>query len=305
MNRPAATCARRHPGSAVAWSAALAVILFAAGATTPAFAGLGKLVKDRATQALQKPAAAAARPADDVEFTDELLELNDARVTGVLAALKAGRAATPDRAAMLASRTRMQDEIGALSEKHGRAMDAAQDRRNRSADCWSEQLGRLTSAREKTLQEQMMSDPAARNRMLGLATRLAQAQANGDTAAVRALQTELLGQAAATHADSLLVKQRCGEPVPVHPMQVRIDSLQAAVSNIDHRLHDADEAALDAQIKASGQNGPQLAMSKERILMYLAAVKSKQAPRGFTAAELKTLDARRSELLAAFAPYMD
>ena len=289
--------------------ARFAVTLFAAGvscAATLAHAGIGTLVKQRAAETLSKPASApAVSTGEHVTFTDELVELTDARVVALLAGIKAGRAAMPDRAALAGRRKGLQADFDALRAQYGDAVDLAARKQHDAESCWRSALNKLGRTHEESMQQQMMSDPAARGRLMQIAQRMAQAQAAHDTAGARKAQEELMGLAGATHADSVSTKQQCGAIPPPHPMAARLDSLAAAVRNVDQSLREGDDKALAAQQEASGQSGPALATSKERVLLYLDAIRSRRAAHGFSDTELKALDAHRAELQAAFAAYMD
>lgn len=285
------------------------VLLFAAAISIApvAQAGLGDLVKsakDKAAKVTGKKSSTSATTASDapVEYDDQTLELTDARVVAFLAGHQATEAARAKAAPLYTQRQKLQDEINALQDAHGKAISVVENQRNDALTCWSEVLGAAQDRRSNEMQEKMMADPVLRGKFMAMAQRMGAAQASGDTLALRAIQQEMLAMAGPSRADTLAAQQKCGAMPAPHPMQVRIDGLQDQSSTIGGRIRAIEDEAVPAQAKASGMDGAQFAMARERIEMYLSRARAKQQQVGLSAAELQALTAHHDALEAALNP---
>ncbi len=282
----------------------LACLIVALVAAPPAQAGLGSVIKSATTKAAKKvgqrvepTTAAPSAPGAPPTFDETLLELNAGQLDHVLAGFKAARGANQGRGELVARKAKLQDEAGALSEKFGPAIDAAQRKHNDAERCWREELDQRQEANQKAIEQKMRSDPAMQQKMMAMATQLGQAQARGDTAAMLRIQAEF-GLSGLTHADTLAAQQKCGAMPPLHPAQAQIESLQDQVRKVDADLRAMDGKSMAAQTKASGLTAAQFAMARERIEMYLAAAKGSPRPGGFSESELAALGAHQDELAA-------
>lgn len=305
------TAARRFPFRSIRFALALAALALACAAAPPVHAGLGDLVKkakDKATQAVVgNPAGttASAGASAPPEFTDELLELTEPRLGQVMKGLEAGNEVLASRGPLVDKRNRLQNEAGALLDQHGKAMDAAREKHDAAERCWSEFLGERKSERNEQMQKTMMNDPVMREKMMALAMEMAEAQAAGDTAAMRKLQRQAEALSGPTREDSLAARQKCGAVPPPHPMDVKVQALQREAAAVEEQIRRNDEQSVAAQAKASGLEPAQFAMARERLIMWLAAIRSAKGatPRGFSAGELVAFDARRAEIEAALAAW--
>lgn len=300
------------PRSARSWSSAVVVALLLAAAAvalapSAARAGLGDLAKKRAAQALgnrtgqTNPASSGSGP----QFDETMLELNAARIESVIKAVRAGESAVGDRAPLVARRKKLQDQMDAINDKYSTPIAQSRERHDAAEDCWETELHAKTRARQKEMEKRAQSDPAMQAHLMMLAQRMAQAQAAGDSVALVAAQTEMMNMAGASHEDSVAAKQKCGAVPPLHPMAAQLDSLSDVQQDVDQRLREMDEKSMSAQVNASGMTESQLAMAKERILLYLEAARSNQPPRGFSGNEQKALDSHRSDLQATMGKYLD
>ena len=296
---------------------ALLLLALAAGllaAASPARAGFGDLAKkakEKAAQAAagklggKAPAASGSAAEDVVEFTDDVLELNPARIDQVLKGLRAGGDVLAGRAALVTRRDQLQNEAGKIADQYGTAMDAARQKRDKVESCWRDVLHDRSEAREAEMQKKMMSDPAMREKLMELGLEMADAQARGDSAGVAAAQRKLEAFAGATHADTVAATTQCGALPPLHPMDVKLSGLQKQAADVDDQIRRNDQKSVAAQVEASGLTEAQFAMARERLLMWYSAVRAKQNPRGFTPSERSALDARRGDLEPALAPWAD
>lgn len=301
--------ARRLPSRPARFALLLGAFALAGLAAPPAHAGFGDLVKkakDKAAQAVAGKTTTGTSqpgPASPPEFTDELLELTEPRLGQVLKGVEAGNRVLASRAPLVAKRDQLQNEAGAIVEQHGKAIDAAHEKHEAADRCWSDVLGERKSARDEQMQQSMMNDPVLREKMMALAMRMAEAQAARDTAAMRKLQDEARGMSGPTREDSLAARQKCGAMPPLHPMELKIQALRRDAAALDEQIRANDQASVEAQVKASGLEPEQFAMARERLIMWVAAIRSKGTPRGFSEGELAAFDARRAEIETALAAW--
>lgn len=277
----------------------------------PAHAGFGDLVKkakEKATQAAVGKATGTNAPASGDAgappvFDDLVLELTEPRLGAVLKGLEAGNRVLAGRAPLVRKRDALNDEAAALMNQHGTAMDAARAKHDDAERCWREVLDERTSARRDEMQQQMMNDPVLREKMMALAMEMAEAQAAGDTAAALRLQREAEALTGPTREDSLAAKAKCGAVPPLHPMDLKVRALQRDAAAVEEKLRDNDQQSVDAQVKASALEPGQFAMARERLLMWLEAVRAKRTPRGFSEGERTAFEARRAEIETALAAW--
>lgn len=301
----------RPPSPIRALPFALLLAAFSLAALAPpAHAGLGDLVKkakDKAAQAVSNKATGktAASGGGTVEFTDELLELNGERLDQVLKGLEAGDQVLAGRAALVTKRDRLRNEAGTIVNQHGPAMDAAREKHDTAERCWREFLDEKRSERDEEMRQKAMSDPAIREKMMGLTMRMAEAQAAGDSVAMSRLVREAEAMSGPTHADSLAARQKCGPVPPPHPMDAKVEALRREAAAADEQIRANDQKSIDAQVAASGLTAAQFAMARERLLLWLAAIRSKGQPRGFSSVELAAIDERRPALETALQPWAD
>lgn len=302
------TSSRPFPSRPVRFAALLVAFAIAGPAAPPAHAGFGDLVKkakDKAAQAVvgkTTSTSQASGAASPPEFTDDLLELTEPRLGQVLKGLEAGNKALAGRAPLVQKRDQLQNEAGALLDQHGKAIDAAREKHDDAERCWSEFIDARTSERDERMQQTVMNDPVMREKMMALAMEMAEAQAAGDTAAMAKLQRQAAALTGPTHEDSVAARQKCGAVPPLHPMGVKAEALRREAAAIDKQLRANDEQSIEAQVKASGLEPAQFAMARERLIMWLQAIRaSKGVPRGFSEGELAAFDARRAELETALA----
>lgn len=285
------------------------VLLVVVAAVPPARAGFGDLVKkakDKAATTVVKRAAGgpATGGGNGVEFTDELLELEGERLEKVIAGLEAGDAVLAGRAGLVARRQKLDAEADDIVARQGAALDAARTRRDEIEYCRQEFLSERAAARQEELDRSVLTDPALRERFMELGLRVAEAMAEGDTAEAAKAQGELAALSGPTRADSLAARQKCGPLPPIHPAQAKVDSLRGLVAGIDRQLRANDEKSIAAQVEASGLTARQFAMARERLVLWLEAVRAKREPNGFGAAELAALAERRARLEPLLAAWM-
>jgi hypothetical protein len=261
--------------------------------------GLVKKAKAAATgEAARRSGATAVLEGQPVAFNDVILELTDARLAQVIQGLQAGQAnaSAGSRTALVTKRNDLANQAAALMESHGKQIDDHNKKLWQVERCRNEAFAERNTARNAQVQKRAMTDAAFRDKIIALTTQLAQAQAKGDTAAYKALETQARALSGEGKADTVAVDAACG-PLPAkHPIDVQIQALQAQASDLDDQIRNAEQQAAEDEAKAAGMNVQQFAMARERIIMYLARVKSNSQQRGFTTTELKALESQRSTL---------
>lgn len=293
--------------------AAALLAAFASAPAAPAHAGLGDLVKkakEKATQAaVGKATGTKAAPAGEAGgapvFDDVVLELTEPRLGAVLKGLEAGNRVLAGRAPLVQKRDALRNQAGAILDQHGTAMDAAREKHDAAERCWSEVLDEKKSARHDAMQQKMMSDPVLREKMMALAMEMAEAQAAGDTAAMTRLQREAEAMTGPTREDSLAAKAKCGAVPPLHPKDLEVRALRKDADALEEKIRANDEQSVEAQVRASALEPGQFAMARERLILWLEAVRAKRAPRGFSDGELAAFEAKRAELESALAAWVN
>lgn len=280
-----------------------ALVLVVGLAATPAAAGIRDMVKsakDKAVQKTgQKSAGTQATPGAVPVFDDRTLELTEARVAQVLKGMNAGAAFTADLPRLVARQQALNEEIGNLNDKHGNAIEAFRQKREEHASCFDEEIEASRRQRFDDMMRQGMANPASMQKIAELTVRLNEAQVKGDTAAVRTLSKEMEAFNAITPADSLAGRKKCGAPPPPPPAFLRREAAQAELAGVDEKIREKNLKVRKVQLDASGLTDDQTAIAIDRITLYLAAVKRKETPQGFSPVELEALAANQSALASA------
>jgi len=275
-------------------------ILSIAILSSPAQAQIGGLVKkarDAATKkAGDETGVNAQLEGEDVTYTEVILELTPQRVDKVIAGLQASRAKLAGRPALVDKRDAAATRAADLNDRNRKDLDATAEKRQQVASCRSEEFTKREDARGESLSARVMSDPALLKQFQDVSARMAQAQMQGDTAAIRKIGAELQQFTAPTAADSAAVDKTCGAPVPLSAVEKEIQSLQAQVSQLDEQLRSMEAAAAQAGGASSGMNERQFAMARERLEMWLSRVKSNSKQHGLSSNELKALSNRRADI---------
>ena len=272
-----------------------ALLLLAVAAVTPcteAGAQIGGLIKKRVGQAAAGEAATAASVGEPVAFNDELLELTPERLERIGAGKSAGRRIAEGPNGPAAIRKKL-DEVDArqvaIYSKHVDAINAWDEARMDSERCRDSVLAEASDR----LRAQSASQYMEQYRQLALD--LAQAQARGDSAAAKRLMAEIDRKGKPTRADTLAAERSCGVPAPPQVVQEWLD-LKSRLDDLQLQLANAEQAVRDAEERESGMNHRQLAISCERIKLYIDREERRQRQQGFTQAELDALEQARGEL---------
>jgi hypothetical protein len=278
MNHPLPLSIR----SALRDVAVVVACLVAMAVASPANAGLGGLVKkakDKAAQAVDKKAespdespdaAATAHPRGKLVFDDIMVELTEARVSHIIAAVEASAAITAGRPALVEKVEKLMQERHALEDKHGDAMRELRSKRGDVEVCLHDGYGEARDRRSAEYQQKALTDPAIREKFTRAAQQYNAAAARGDTTARQKLNEILMSAILPTREDSAAVEQKCGPVPPPSPAETQASALDKQITSTEEQIRDMDKKAADAQAKKVGLSEGQLAMALERIKMYLA-----------------------------------
>jgi hypothetical protein len=271
------------------------LLCLAVAAVTPcrdAGAQIGGLIKRKVGQAAADQAPAPPSVGEPVTFTDDLLELTPDLLRRIGAGKAAGRkiAEGPDGPAAIRKRIEILDERqAAIYSKHVDEINAWDEKRRTAETCRDSALAEATDR----LKAQSASQYMEQYRQLALD--YAQAQARGDSAAMKRLMAEIERKGKPTRADTLAAERSCGVPAPPRVVQEWLD-LRSQLDDQQQRLANAEQAVRDAEQRESGMNNRQLAISCERIKIYIARMEAKQQQHGFTQEELEALEEARAQL---------
>jgi nitrogen fixation protein FixH len=258
--------------------AVVVACLVAMAVASPANAGLGGLVKkakDKAAQAVDKKAespetAATAGPRGKLVFDDVMVELTEARVSHIIAAVEASAAITAGRPALVEKVEKLMQERHALEDKHGDEMRELRSKRGDVEVCLHDGYGEARDRRSAEYQQKALTDPAIREKFTRAAQQYNAAAARGDTTARQKLNEILMSAILPTREDSAAVEQKCGPVPPPSPAETQASALDKQITSTEEQIRDLDKKAADAQAKKVGLSEGQLAMALERIKMYLA-----------------------------------
>lgn len=272
-----------------------ALLLLAVAAATPcteAGAQIGGLIKRKVGQAAAAEAPAPPSVGEPVAFTEDLLELTPERLERIAAGKAAGRRIAEGRDGPAAIRKRLEEADARqadLYSKHVDEINAWDEQRRTAETCRDSALAEATDR----LQAQSASQYMEQYRQLALD--YAAAQARGDSAAMKRLMAEIERKGKPTRADTLAAERSCGVPAPPGVVKEWME-LKDQVEELQGRLHKAEQSVRDAEERESGMNNRQLAISCERIRIYIARMEAKQQQHGFTQEELDALEQARARL---------
>ena len=308
-SRRARVVSRR--GIAIAMVAAVGLPIHTASAQLGGLArkARDKVVENQVDKQVDKRTGTASNPGAPPKFDDVTVELTSERLAGVIRGLSAGRAVldgtsgSPGRIALVARRDEAANKSGSLSSDNAKLLNAYTEKRDVSERCRNdamrasqEKRHAAAQQRNKELQAKAMSDPAYREKVIAITQKMGEAQARGDTAAVRKLAAEFGLTADDAKPDTIAADKACGPMPPKPNVLVQMEQLDAQVRALTEQIRQLEEKSSATEIKESGLNERQFLMARERIEAYLSSVKYKSQPSGFSPVELDALGAQRASL---------
>lgn len=303
MGRPALL-----PNSIRFLSIAAAVVV-ALSLATPAFAipGLGKIAKKAKDKAAEAAGVKEEAPQKEgnkvVVFDDVVLELTEARLDRIIATFNSAKAASAGRPELVEKLNKVQDERGALWEKHGESIMEMERKRGDVETCYHDGYNEIADQRGQEYQQKALTDPALREKFMQISKEYGAAAARGDTVAIKAAQAKLNAVALPTREDSLAVRKKCGPVPPPLPAEGNIAALDKQIAGYNEQIRGIDNKVGAAQAEGGGMERDQFAMAAERIQAYLSWRSSKSYSRsatsGFTDEEIDAMEKRLAKLRAA------
>ena len=268
-----------------------------------------KVVENQVEKQVDKRTGNASSPGAPPKFDDVTVELTSERLAGVIRGLTAGRAVldgtsgSPGRATLVTRRDESANKSASLSSDNAKLLDAYTEKRDASERCRDDAMrasrdkrSAAADQRNKELQAKAMSDPAYREKVIALTQKMGEAQARGDTVALKKIMAEFGLTADDAKPDTIAADRACG-PLPSKPaVLVQIEQLDAQVRTLSDQIRQLEEKSAATEIKDSGLNERQFLMARERIEAYLSSVKYKSQPGGFSPGELEALGAQRANL---------
>ncbi len=206
------------------------------------------------------------------------------------------------RAGLVASRDSVEKLAPEMTPAREREEQAYYDRRNQQDDCMGKTLREMEEKQQDRLKARAMSDPAFRQKFMDVSMRMAQAQGQGDQAAVEKIKAEMEKMMGinSSAADSAKARQTCGE-APAMPAWLAERGRVHAVSNkFMDRISKLDEQIAAVAASGSGMDAGTLATAHERLYhWYLVATQGSNVQR-FAPEEDALLQKHKDEIVALF-----
>jgi hypothetical protein len=266
---------------------------------SPAHAQLGGLIKKKVTQVTATPNTPQAG-APDV-YSNDLLELTEARLIKVIAGKQAGRqfANSPRGAAALRARWEATEERWAdLSNKNSTLLNAWADKKSVIMACRDSAFDEVRQRHKEAFERRAPTDRALIMKMLAISQAVQAAEQRGDTALVRKLEGEMeaLTSPSPTPTDSAAVTHTCGDVSAAPAIATQVEALYLEKESLKQQMQRAEVEVSRLEQTVSGMNDKQIAIACERIKEFIKRLKTKAAQGGFSAAELAALQQHIKDL---------
>lgn len=266
--------------------------------------GIPKTVKDAVGKTAEQKAAPQQKtaPEEPVVFDDVVLELNEERVTAVLAACTRVEKVSAGRPPLAAKLEKAGEERQKLLDKHEEKFREDRNKRSEIETCRSEGFNAVRDRKTQEYQQRALTDPALREKFTKVAQEYNAAAMSGDSTAIRKAQEAMFAEVLPSKEDSANVVQECGPMPPTSPEEKKLDALDKEIASLHEQIRAVDEKVAAEQTSAQGGfTREQWGMAVERIQMFLSAKKQKpkDAPRGFSDEEIEAMEKRLEELKSA------
>lgn len=291
----------RHP-----WFAPLVLALaFLAAAPRPAGAqgGFLKKAKDKLAGAAQPAQPAGPAP----QFTDDLLEITDARIDAYLKGVAAGCKVRGASGLSVAELNRRAEQAfqkrDALQEGKDDERQKYEEQQRKYDDCVDDQLSLLQKEHEKAMQAKMMGgDMTLIQKLAEASAEVQKKYAAGDTAgAAKAQKAMMKLYGFDPDADTLAARAKCGK-APVKPKWMSDAEAQLKLGNASmDEARALEMKTREERAKAAGLTPKQFGLVNERILAWLNADGKPGSIWKFSGGERDALGKRQDELKKAVA----
>lgn len=245
------------------------------------------------------------------KFDQTVVELTpavvDQMLRGMTAEVRVAQANAAREEQLNAEIREIEKEVDQIHAQHPNSEnDAWHDTNNRIAQCIDDELQKRQEENEGEIQARLMSDPAARQKMIELSQRAAVEAQRGDTAAANKTMAEVRALTyPSAGADSAAALKKCGKPVPKPEWMAREEELNERRSGINEEIRKGSGVARDAGLAEATKGGSkplteiQYSMALERMLAWAALTGPGAKGNGkaiYSGAELDALKARDAEV---------
>ncbi len=184
-------------------------------------------------------------------------------------------------------------------EKDRQAYDAA---REKQSSCWNSEWEHVTAAEQDKIRQRLASDPAflaeMQKQALEMGRKAAELNAKGDTAGIRKLsQGGMKVNGMDFHADSDVVRKKCGSPPAIPAFLVEDRAARDRASKLQQRERQLQDSAVIVGMATTGMSRPEYNLARERVVNWLHEVNGGPAIQAFGAGERKLLESRKSEIM--------
>lgn len=289
-------------------AAAGALILLLA-VPLPLHAQLGRLAKKVASKAANQAVGMSGVAAESPTFDNTVLELDETRITAVIAGLQASASATGPNGAtreqLLQRASSANERRNALLENRDddlRRFDEETRRVNMCTSAVFDSLHHVQNAAMQKKAAQLAASPDPMNtklmqEVMQLTSELQRLVAAGDTAGAVAAQRALARKYGLDPArDSLHATTRCGKLPARAAWHREADSLLVVGNAAMRQAQALDEQAAESGARAAGMTAQQFAMARERLEAYAAANGNPSSSWRFSVTERKALVPRLQQL---------
>ncbi len=289
--------------------AALGAVLLLFAAPLPLHAQLGKLARKAASKAANQAVGMSGVTAESPTFDHTVLELDEGRITAVIAGLQAAASATGPGGA---TRERLLQQASAANERRNALLDNRDNELRRFDEetrrvnmCTSAVLDSLHQVQNTAMQKkaaQLAASPDPMNTKLmqdvmQMTAELQRLAAAGDTAGAVALQRALARKYGIDPArDSLYATTLCGAQPQKASWHREADSLLVVSNTAMRQAQALDEQAAEGAARAAGMTTQQFAVARERVEAYVGANGNPSSSWRFSVTERKALLPRLQQL---------
>lgn len=288
--------------------AALLLLLFLPSLATAQLGALARKAASKvAGQAVGVNGAGGAAP----RFDDTVLELDEGRLTAVIAGLQASAAVTAPggatRATLMQRAGAANEQRNALLEGHEKDLQRHDEEIRRVNMCTQEVLDSLSDAHNAAAAKKAAALAASGNPMdspvmkelMQVTMEMQKRAAAGDTAGAMQLQQALARKHGFDPAqDSLTAKRRCGSLPAKAAWHRQADSLLVVANTSLQQAQALDGQAAAAGAKTAGMTAQQFAMARERVQAYVGANGNPSSSWRYSPAERKALQPKLQQLKA-------
>ncbi|HVH40161.1 MAG TPA: hypothetical protein VM764_09060 [Gemmatimonadaceae bacterium] len=293
----------------------LTLALAVAAAPSPASAQLGGLIKRGAGRAVDKAVDKSidnkvkASTAPAPTFDDEVLELTTERIDQVVKGMKAfnkAQAAADVPGAMKAFEA-ADGRSQAFSNKYSEQRYEFEQKNRVIEECRDDAFSAQREKNDAEIERRMATlrnEPAKLQAISAKAMewnpKLQAMLAKGDTAGAQSAMLQMQKEMAAIGGfaidlDSAKVNTKCGKPAPRPSWLAEWERADAEAKVLAERVREAETAGQDEAVTASGLEGRQFHVARERIESFVNDGKM-----GFSKKEKEALGPRKAELKAYF-----